>query len=63
MSETQDYRLTKARPVNGIMRAEGSTVQLTAEQYEAEARWGGLEPVDGKAAPVPARTTRGRRKG
>lgn len=61
MTKTE-YRLTKDRAIAGRMRKAGETVLLTAAEFAAEARWGGLETVDGKAAPAAATVTRGRRK-
>ena len=43
---TRDYRITIRRPIGGRMRAVGETVQLTDREYQAEAPWGGLEPVE-----------------
>ncbi|CAA0101314.1 Uncharacterised protein [Starkeya nomas] len=41
----KEYRITAARPIDGRMRKPGETVSLDQRQYDAEKRWGGLEPV------------------
>lgn len=62
--EKKSYRITKARPIGGIMRKVGDTIALTDREYRAEAGWGGIEAVT--AAAPKAETTEaatGRKRG
>ncbi|MBB5046792.1 hypothetical protein HNR60_001540 [Rhodopseudomonas rhenobacensis] len=54
MSDKKSYRITTRRPIDGRMRKEGDIVALTDREYQAEAGWGGIEPVKAELAPAAA---------
>lgn len=43
--EKKSYRITTRRPIGGRMRPKDEIVALTDREHQAEAGWGGLEPV------------------